>query len=188
MSLLLQQAIKGIFLMIIFESNQYPFKIQLIDTGLDTMTGGRIKRLKHILEDDSFMLTYGDGLCNVDIEKLIQFHKNHKKLVTITAVRPLARFGALIIDNNNSVKSFKEKSQMEEGWINGGFFVMRKEFIDLIDSDQSILEKEPLEKATTLNQMMAYKHEGFWQCMDHYTDKKNLEDLYSSDKAPWIKK
>ena len=176
---------KGDILRNYFADHTFNFNIKIVDTGIDTMTGGRLKKLKDLLKQDTFMLTYGDGLSDVNIDKLVKFHKDNKKLVTVTAVRPLARFGALILEKN-MVKSFKEKSQLDEGWINGGFFVMEPDFIDLIDNDQSILEKEPLEKATSIKQMMAYKHEGFWQCMDHYTDKKKLDDLYNSGVAPWL--
>ena len=138
------------------------------------MTGGRLKRLKKYLKDESFLMTYGDGLSNVNIKKLIKFHKRNKKMVTLTAVRPPARFGALKI-LNNKVKYFKEKSKLDEGWINGGFFVINKDFFKYIRGDNTFLEREPLEKISKKKQLTAYKHTGFWQCMDTIRDKEILE-------------
>jgi len=161
------------------------FKIEIINTGVNTMTGGRLKKIKQYLNDDNFFLTYGDGLCNVDIGELFAFHKKHQKLVTVTAVRPPARFGALHINDDSIVEKFREKSQLDEGWINGGYFVMNKKFINFIDNDSTILEREPLEYLTTKKELLAFKHYGFWQCMDHLTDKKYLEKLYNSNSAPW---
>ena len=160
------------------------WKITNIDTGLNTMTGGRVKRLKKFIANETFMLSYGDGLSNIDINKLIEFHRSHGKLVTVSAVHPSARFGELILDNNE-VKSFQEKPQTNTGWINGGFFVIEPEFFDFIDSDSTVLEKEPLEKASREGQLMAYKHEGFWQCMDTKRDKDFLENIWNSGDAQW---
>jgi glucose-1-phosphate cytidylyltransferase len=160
------------------------WKVTLIDTGLNTMTGGRVARLKQILSDKPFLLTYGDGLSNVDIASLVNFHKKNSKMVTVTTVRPGARFGELDIQNNE-VKSFKEKPQTTQGWINGGFFVVEPEFLDLINSDDAILEKEPLEKAASMGQLNAFKHEGFWQCMDSVRDRNYLESLWNNGTAPW---
>jgi glucose-1-phosphate cytidylyltransferase len=151
------------------------FNIKVVFTGKKTMTGGRIKRLEPYLKE-TFMLTYGDGLCNVDLKKLLTFHKKNHKLVTVTAVRPLSRFGVLEL-KNNLVKNFKEKVQMKEGWINGGFFVMEKNFLKFIDGDKSILEQDPLEKVCKSKQLSAYRHEGFWHCMDTKRDKDNLEKM-----------
>jgi len=162
----------------------FDWKVTLVDTGESTMTGGRLKRLKPYL-NETFLLTYGDGLANVDIRALLQFHKKHGKLVTVTAVHPGARFGELDIDGD-LVKSFKEKPQLTQGWVNGGFFVIEPEFLDLIDGDETLLEHEPLEKAATMNQLMAYKHEGFWQCMDTKRDHDYLESLWISNNAPWV--
>ena len=148
-------------------------KIDLIDTGLKTMTGGRLKKLKKHL-NETFMMTYGDGLSNVNISNLIKFHKNKKKLFTLTAVRPPARFGAIKICNS-IVKVFREKNSLDEGWINGGFFVIEPEFIKYIKNDQTFLEKEPFNIATKKKQLVAYKHHGFWQCMDTLRDKEVLE-------------
>ena len=157
-----------------FKKKNFPWKVNLINTGLKTMTGGRLKRLQKYLKDETFLLTYGDGLSNVDLRKLIRFHKKKKKLVTLTAVRPPARFGFIKI-NNSYVKYFKEKSQVDAGWINGGFFVIEPKFIEFINNDNTFLEKTPLEKATSKKQLVAYKHHGFWQCMDTVRDKLILE-------------
>jgi len=148
-------------------------KINLIETGKNTMTGGRLKRLKNFL-DDTFLLTYGDGLSNVNLDKLINFHKKNKNVITLTAVRPPARFGFIKIFNNK-VKYFREKNTLDAGWINGGFFVINPKFIDYINNDKTFLEQEPFKKATKVNQLLAYKHNGFWQCMDTLRDKEILE-------------
>ncbi len=150
------------------------WKISIINTGKNTMTGGRIKRLKKYLLKDTFMLTYGDGLCNININKLVKFHKKNKKLVTLTAVRPPARFGAIKLLGNR-VKYFKEKSSLDEGWINGGFFVIEPEFLRYLKNDRTYLEREPLEKLAKKNELVAFKHFGFWQCMDTKRDKETLE-------------
>ena len=149
------------------------YKVDLINTGKNTMTGGRLKRLKKYL-NETFLMTYGDGLSSVNIDKLIKFHKKNKKLVTLTAVRPPARFGAIKIVNN-SVKYFREKSSLDEGWINGGFFVMEPNFINLISGDATYLEQEPFRIVSKKKQLVAYKHNGFWQCMDTTRDKEILE-------------
>ncbi len=148
-------------------------KINLIDTGRNTMTGGRLKRLTKYLKE-TFLMTYGDGLSSVNIKKLIKFHKKNKKLFTLTAVRPPARFGAIKI-KGNYVSYFKEKNNLDEGWINGGFFVIEPEFLKLIKNDKTFLEREPFEKLTKKRKLVAYKHEGFWQCMDTLRDKEILE-------------
>ena len=155
--------------------------INVINTGLNTMTGGRLKRLQKLLNQKTFLLTYGDGLSDVNIKKLIDFHKKNKKLVTLTAVRPVARFGYLKLEGTN-VKYFREKSNLDEGWINGGFFVMEPRFIKFIKNDMTFLEKEPLESAAKKKQLVAYKHYGFWQCMDTLRDKINLEKKLAQKK------
>jgi glucose-1-phosphate cytidylyltransferase len=149
------------------------YKINIINTGKSTLTGGRLKRLKHYL-NETFLMTYGDGLSSVNINKLIKFHKKNKKMVTLTAVRPQARFGAIKIINN-SVKYFREKSSLDEGWINGGFFVIERKFLSLIRGDDTYLEQEPFRKISKKKQLAAYKHKGFWQCMDTIRDKEILE-------------
>ena len=165
---------KGSIIKQYFKKNKFDWNINLIDTGLKTMTGGRLKRLKKFLKNETFFLTYGDGVSNVNIKRLMKFHLKNKKIVTLTAVRPPARFGALKL-KGNIVKYFKEKSKLDEGWINGGFFVINPEFFNYIKSDKTFLEKEPLEKVTNIKQLAAFKHLGFWQCMDTKRDKEKLE-------------
>jgi|TARA_B110000483_G_scaffold68389_1_gene85431 glucose-1-phosphate cytidylyltransferase len=165
-----------------FKKNSFKWKINLIETGIKTMTGGRIKKLNKYLDEEDFFMTYGDGLSDVNLKKLLQFHKKNKKaLVTMTAVRPPARFGAIKI-RGKKVSVFREKSKIDEGWINGGFFIMNKKFIDYIQKYSTYLEKSPLEKAAKKNQLYAFKHNGFWQCMDTKRDKDNLEDLLKTKK------
>ena len=164
-----------------FKKKKFPWKVKLVDTGLKTMTGGRIKRLESYLDKEPFMLTYGDGLSNVNLKKLYNFHKKNKKIVTLTAVRPPARFGGLKI-KRNLVSYFKEKSKLDEGWINGGFFVIEPKFLKFIKNDETFLEHEPLEKVTKIKNLAAFKHKGFWQCMDTVRDKEKLETIVKSDK------
>ena len=177
---------KGEIIKKYFENFKKEWNINLIDTGSDTLTGGRLKRLHRYLKNDDFLLTYGDGISDIDINQLIKFHKNHGKLVTISAVRPPARFGSLSLKGSDVLK-FKEKTQLGESWINGGFFVMKPKFIDLINDDKTVLESEPLERVTDLKEIKAFKHEGFWQCMDHKLDKDLLDQMVKEKKAPWIK-
>jgi glucose-1-phosphate cytidylyltransferase len=155
-------------------------KIHLIETGKNTMTGGRLKRLKKYL-DETFLLTYGDGLSDVNLDKLINFHKKNEKLITLTAVRPPARFGAIKI-NNNVVKYFREKNSIDSGWINGGFFIINPKFINYIKNDSTFLEQEPFKQATKKRQLLAFKHKGFWQCMDTLRDKEILEKKIKEQK------
>lgn len=160
------------------------WRVTLIDTGLESMTGGRVKRLQPFIRNETFMLTYGDGLADIDLDALLAFHKSHGKMVTVTAVHPAARFGELsIIDGQ--VNSFREKPQMDQGWINGGYFVVEPEFFELILGDQIILEKDPLEMAAKMGELMAYQHHGFWQCMDTKRDRDLLEELWQSGQRPW---
>lgn len=158
--------------------------VTLVNTGLESMTGGRVKRMQEFIGNETFMLTYGDGLSNININNLIDFHKSHKKMVTVSAVHPGARFGELDI-NNNKVISFQEKPQTTKGWINGGYFVIEPEFFNLINNDNTILEKEPLEKVAEMGELMAYKHDDYWQCMDTKRDKDHLEELWEKGIAPW---
>lgn len=167
---------KGEIIKNYFKKNQSKWNVNFIQTGLKTMTGGRLKRLKKFIGKGTFMMTYGDGVSNVNIRSLLQFHKKNKKTVTLTAVRPPARFGAIKI-KGNKVSYFKEKSKLDEGWINGGFFVMEPKFLDLIKDDKTFLEKEPLEKVAKKGQLCAFKHSGFWQCMDTKRDKDKLEEI-----------
>ena len=163
------------------------WNINLTDTGLNTMTGGRLLRLKESLKnEETFMLTYGDGVSNVDLTRLLEFHKSHGKIATVTAVRPPVRFGELII-NDNKVEEFAEKPQAGKGWINGGFFVFNKEIFNYIEDDSIMLEREPLEKLSKMGELMAYKHDDFWQCMDTIREKEILECLLNSNSAPWLK-
>ncbi len=165
---------KGNFIKKYFKKKKLNFKLNLIDTGLKTMTGGRLKRLKKKLGSDTFLLTYGDGISNINLKKLVKFHKKNRKLITLTAVRPPARFGAIKI-SGKKVITFKEKSKLDEGWINGGFFVVEPKFLNFIKGDATYLEREPLERASKNNQLLAFKHNGFWQCMDTKRDKDFLE-------------
>tara|TARA_B110000008_G_C16765395_1_gene482378 strand:+ start:79 stop:774 length:696 start_codon:yes stop_codon:yes gene_type:complete len=168
-----------------FSKSKDKWNINLINTGKKTMTGGRLKRLQKFIGNETCMLTYGDGLADININSLLKFHKKHGKLVTVSAVRPPARFGAIKLKGSR-VNNFKEKSKMDEGWINGGFFVIEPEFFNYIDDDDTYLEREPLEKAAKKKQLFAYKHHGFWQCMDTKRDKDNLEKIYLKG-APWEK-
>ncbi len=157
-----------------FRNKKFGLKIKIIDTGQKTMTGGRIRRLKNYLKDEPFFLTYGDGVSNVNIRKLLRFHIKSKGLATLTAVRPPARFGAIKI-SGSKVKYFREKSRLDEGWINGGFFIFEPEIFKYLKSDKTFLEKEPLTKLGYLKKLNAFKHKGFWQCMDTIRDKEILE-------------
>jgi glucose-1-phosphate cytidylyltransferase len=162
--------------------------IHLIDTGLHTITGGRLKRLAPLLGRETFMMTYGDGLANVDIPALVDFHRQHGKLATITAVRPPARFGSLVLDDQgdgNRVVEFAEKPQVGEGWINGGFFVLEPKALAYIAGDETHWEREPMERLTAEGQLMAYRHDQFWQCVDTLRDLRLLEGLWQAGRPPW---
>ena len=175
---------KGKIIKNYFKNKSFGWKINLIDTGIRTMTGGRLKKLKNFLkEEKNFFLTYGDGVSNVNLKNLLKSHnKNKKALVTMTAVRPPARFGAIKV-LGNKVKLFREKSKIDEGWINGGFFIIKPKFIDYIEKSSTFLEKYPLQKVAKLNQLYAFKHNGFWQCMDTKRDKDYLEDIFKKGKV-----
>ena len=168
---------KGNVLEKYFKKNKFPWEVNLIETGLNTMTGGRIRRLKKYLGDDRFFMTYGDGLANVNLRKLLKFHIKKKKLATMTAVRPPARFGKIKLNNHNKVTLFREKSNLDEGWINGGFFVLESKVLSLIKSDKTFFEKQPLEILSKKGQLMAFKHKKTWQCMDTIRDMQILEKL-----------
>ena len=165
-------------------SNFEEWIIHLIDTGFDSMTGGRLGRLRDRFKKETFMLTYGDGVSNVNIKKLLEFHKSHGKIATVTAVRPAARFGGMTFDGNKVVE-FKEKPQTGEGWINGGFFVFEPKIFDYLHGDDTVLEGSPLENLAKDGQLMAYKHESFWQCMDTLRDKQLLEKSWNDGNALW---
>jgi glucose-1-phosphate cytidylyltransferase len=161
------------------------WKVTLVDTGLNTMTGGRIKQLKKYIGDETFMMTYGDGVSDIDITALANFHKNHGKKATLTAVMPGGRFGTMDMAKNGRVDSFAEKTKESGGWINGGFMVLDPSVFDLIENDSTVFEREPLEKMANRGELMAYKHPGFWQCMDAQKDKQVLEDFWKGGHAPW---
>ncbi len=162
-----------------------PWKITLVDTGLNTMTGGRIKRIKEYIGDEPFMLTYGDGVCDIDIKKLVEYHNKKGKIATITAIQPGGKFGALAIDDKNNISSFIEKAREDGGWINGGYMVLNPEIFDYIKDDTTVFEKEPLETLAKNGELVAYKYDGFWQCMDTLKDKMYLDNLLAQNNAPW---
>lgn len=169
----------------IHKTTTEPWKITLVDTGKKTATGGRLKRAKEYTDGQPFMMTYGDGVSNVNIQKLVEFHKSHKKISTITAVQPLGRFGSININEDNRVFDFEEKPKGDGAWINGGFLVFEPEIFDHISGDNVSLEHEPLRTLALKNQLVAYKHDGFWRPMDTLRDKKDLENLWLSDAPPW---
>jgi glucose-1-phosphate cytidylyltransferase len=162
-----------------------PWKVTLVDTGMNTMTGGRIKRIQKYVDNETFMLTYGDGIADVNINKLLAFHKSHGRTATVTAVQPAGRFGVIDIDNNNTVSNFWEKPKTDASWINGGFFVVEPGIFGAIEGDRTIFEKDSLVTIAEKGNLKAYKHKGFWQCMDKLSDKAILEELWDSGKAPW---
>jgi glucose-1-phosphate cytidylyltransferase len=167
------------------EHSAEPWKVTLVNTGLDTMTGGRVKRIQKYINNEPFMLTYGDGVSDVNLKDLTDFHRQHGKLATVTSVQPAGRFGALDISNSHEVRGFHEKPKGDGTWINAGFFVLQPEIFDYIADDSSIFEKEPLERLANDHSLMAYKHNGFWQPMDTLRDRNYLEDLWKTGKAPW---
>ena len=166
------------------QHDEVDWRVTLVDTGQNSMTGGRVKRMRPFIGNETCLLTYGDGVADIDLDALVAFHQSHGKLSTVTAVHPGARFGELQLDNLQ-VTSFQEKPQLVQGWINGGYFVIEPGFYDLIAGDSTILEQEPLEQAAQLGELMAFKHEGFWQCMDTKRDKDLLEELWQNSEAPW---
>ena len=161
-----------------------PWRITLVDTGLNTMTGGRLKRVRSFVGDETFMLTYGDGVSDVDLNGLLAFHQSHGKDATITTVQPKGRFGVLDMNGNN-IHAFREKHEMDMGWINAGYMVFEPSVFDRLGGDDTVLERYPLESLASDGQLMAYKHNGFWQCMDTQRDKLNLEELWNTGDAPW---
>jgi glucose-1-phosphate cytidylyltransferase len=165
------------------QMNTVDWRVTLVNTGDASMTGGRVKRMQSFIGNETCLLTYGDGVADVNIDKLLAFHRSHGKMVTVTAVRPIARFGELELDGSR-VASFKEKPQMHDGWINGGYFVVEPQFFDLIAGDSTLLEREPLEQAALAGELEAYCHDGFWHCMDTKRDHELLEDLWRKG-APW---
>jgi glucose-1-phosphate cytidylyltransferase len=169
----------------VLEGEREDWTISLIDTGVASMTGGRIKRLAPYVGSETFMVTWGDGVADLDVPKLLEFHRAHGKLATVTAVRPPARFGELTLDGDGQVTNFAEKPQLAEGWINGAFFVLEPGVFEYIDNDMTQWEREPLERLAAEGQLVAYRHESFWQCMDTLRDKVLLEQLWASPKPPW---
>lgn len=165
------------------QQDSVDWRVTLVNTGGDSMTGGRVKRMQPFIDDETCMLTYGDGVADIDLDALLAFHRSHGKMVTVSAVRPAARFGELELDGEG-VASFQEKPQLHDGWVNGGFFVIEPSFFDLIEGDSTLLEREPLEKAAQLGELMAFRHEGFWHCMDTKRDHDLLESLWAEG-APW---
>ena len=166
------------------QTEEIDWKVTMIDTGKESMTGGRVKRISPFIGNETFLLTYGDGVADINIQDLVDFHRSHGKMVTVSAVHPGARFGELDIHDSN-VNSFKEKPQTTQGWINGGYFVIEPKFFELIGGDSTILEREPLEKAAEMGELMAYHHKGFWKCMDTKRDRDSLEEMWQSGDAPW---
>ena len=167
------------------QNDKIDWNVTLVQTGIESMTGGRLKRMQQYIGNEPFLLTYGDGVSNIDIESLLKFHKSHGKMVTVSAVHPRARFGELEI-LKDKVVSFQEKPQTTQGWINGGYFVIEPEFFDLIDNDDTILEKKPLETVANNGELMAFHHDGFWQCMDTKRDRDSLEKMWYSGTPPWV--
>jgi glucose-1-phosphate cytidylyltransferase len=170
---------------VVHSNNSERWKVTVVDTGLHTMTGGRVKRVRQYLGDEPFLLTYGDGVADLDITALVEFHKSHGKMVTMSAYNPGQRFGVLGIDGDGKITEFREKSNSDGSMINIGYMVCQPEFLDYIEGDATVLEKAPLERVAKEGQLMAYKHKGFWQCMDTVREKEALEKLWSSGEAPW---
>ena len=164
-----------------------PWKVTLVDTGLNTMTGGRVKRIQKYIGDETFMLTYGDGVCDININQLVEFHKAHGKVATMTAINIGQRFGVLDIDKDNTIHAFREKQEDDGSVINGGFMVLEPKIFDYIEGDSTVFEKQPLETVAGKAELKAYKHEGFWKCMDTQRDMVQLEELWASGQAPWKK-
>lgn len=173
--------------MIIHQSHVEPWRVTVVDTGYRTMTGGRIKRVRQYVGDEAFLMTYGDGVCDVDINKLIAYHRSHGKIATLTAVLQDQSKGILDIGGDNAVKSFREKKLTDGAPINAGYMVLNPAVFDYIEGDQTVFEKEPLEKLAEEGQLMSYMHRGFWQCMDNIREKQLLEKLIDNKKAPWIR-
>ncbi|MCM1144034.1 MAG: glucose-1-phosphate cytidylyltransferase [Blautia sp.] len=171
--------------MIIHDNIVEPWKVTVVDTGLTTMTGGRIKRIGKYLNNEAFMVTYGDGVSDVDISQLVDFHKKHNKIMTLTGIQPEGRFGVMDFVGDDIVAAFREKNKADSGWINGGFIVCQPEVLDYIEGDDTSFEQEPMERLAKEGQLACYRHHGFWQCMDTLRDKDKLEKLWAEDTAPW---
>lgn len=171
----------------VHERHAEPWQVTVVDTGLDTMTGGRVRRVAGYLGGERFLLTYGDGVCDVDIGELVSFHESHGKLATITAVEPGGRFGVLDMADDGAISSFGEKRVEDGGWINGGYMVLEPEVLDLIEGDGTVLERYPMEELARRGELVAYRHKGFWQCMDTLREKNMLDELVRSGEAPWMR-
>jgi len=171
--------------MTVHNNNSEPWKVTLVDTGLETMTGGRIRRIQPYIGSETFLLTYGDGVSDVNLSELVRFHQSHEKTMTVTAIRLDQRFGILAVDESNKINAFREKSKDDCDTINGGFMVCNPEIFHYLKGDDTILEKEPIESLVRDGQLMAYKHDGFWQCMDTQRDKQRLENVWATGSAPW---
>ena len=171
--------------MTVHRNTAEPWKVTVVDTGLGTMTGGRVRRVRDYIGDEPFMLTYGDGVSDLDITKLLEFHRSHGRMVTMSAYNAGQRFGVLDVAEDGSIREFREKTQGDGSLINIGFMVCQPEFIDCIGGDSTVLEKAPLERVAKMGQLMAYKHSGFWQCMDTVREKETLEKLWAAGQAPW---
>lgn len=171
--------------MTIHQNVAEPWKVTLVDTGTDTMTGGRVKRVQKYVGDETFMLTYGDAVCDIDINKLLEYHKGHGKIATITAASVGQRFGVLTIDDHDGITAFREKNDMDGSRINAGYMVMEPQIFNYIKDDQTVFEKEPLETVAQMGELKAYKFNGFWQCMDTKREKDKLDEMWNSGKAPW---
>lgn len=170
----------------VHQEHSEPWKVTVVDTGLNTMTGGRIKRIRDYIGNETFMMTYGDGVSDVNISELVDFHKRHGRIATLTGVQPEGRFGVMDL-SGYEIRSFREKNKEDMGWINGGYMVLQPEIFDYIEGDETSFEKEPLEQLTKEKQIVCYKHKGFWQCMDAMRDKQKLEQLWGANQAPWKK-
>ncbi len=171
--------------MVVHNNVAEPWKVSVVDTGLNTMTGGRIRRVREYIGGETFMLTYGDGVCDIDLAKLYEFHRQSGKLATMTAIQPGGRFGTMDIAADNAIERFSEKRKEDGGWINGGYMVLEPDVIDYIEGDDTTFEREPLERLAAEGQLQAYKHDGFWQCMDTLRDKTMLDGLLEENRAPW---
>lgn len=171
--------------MTVHNNSAEPWKVTLVDTGLNTMTGGRIKRIQEYIGNETFMLTYGDGVCDINIKELVKFHKKHGKIATLTAIQPGGKFGALDIREDSTIQNFVEKKKEDGGWINGGYMVLNPEIFNYLEDDTTVFERKPLETVAKEGQLVAYKYDGFWQCMDTLRDKLYLEELISRGNAPW---
>ena len=171
--------------MVVHNNYSEPWKVTVVDTGLNTMTGGRVKRIKDYIDNETFLLTYGDGVSDININQLVEFHRKNKKLVTMSAYNVEQRFGVLDINEKGEITAFREKASNDGSLVNIGYMVCEPQFIDYIENDKTVLEKKPLETVASMGELMAYKHNGFWQCMDTVREKQKLEEMWAENRAPW---